>query len=859
MSNGWAADFDKDYICYNILEDGQSVEVAKPYYQCDYRGDIIIPESVEYEGNNYTVKGIQQYAFYNAAEVQSVVIPKTIRYIGENAFYHCDNLKKVDISNLTNWCKIDFQGDLWFSNPISRYGLEHLLVNGEEVTELVIPDDVEEISRNAFYWCTPLHSIEVPGTVKTIGEDAFYRCVNVKKLILHEGITTIKKGGVANLGTLTITVPKSIEYMESKALNYENTESFLRNICVQVPNPNAIQFDDLGLEGVIISVPSGAIEAYRNHPYWGQFTIVGDIDEEQFSKGVVRLDYFYAEETLVKKNSTGLFSPSMHVYPGCQSEGALTCDFALGFYQNGEMKALADYFWHGWTFHDGQTCMFNNTIGIYKSDIEDGDYQMRVLYRIGDEEWKPTINNENVYIDVTVKGDEMTLRNRYLNGAKIKLESFTVNGLPKLGHDMKFTTIVSNEGLKRSGCLFLYVNDMARAILRPVIKPQETEELVFQEGWNDYIFKPQVSENYTFTVVDGEGEVLTQQEVVIPEAETNHLSLVKMDVENLYGEIMASKENLSINVEVKNDGNTPYNDEIKFVTRRIWGFYEDGDTLISNNGSVHRSLVAEAGKSGLCHFEYIDYDHYNKIGISPYPPYEGLYSVEAYYYSDGEEVLLGKTPYLLWIDPEEYEGKTLVRPVGFSREYGDENPEIKYSVYGGVLVGEPLITGEASADSPVGHYEIKCEKGDVTNDNVEYVNSVMSVKKAPLTVTANSYSRKQGEVNPVFELIYQGFKNHETEDVLTVKPKATTTASPTSPVGTYPITVAGGEAQNYSFLYVDGVLSVLDADGIDNQFVDEQLFDVYHIDGQKVLSGTNSLRSLPKGIYIINGKKVLIK
>ena len=860
-----SSSFEEGGIYYNVNADCKTVEVARPQSGSDYHGNIVIPETVEHEGSSYTVTSIESGAFFRCTELTSIKIPQTIKTIGENAFYHCESLKTVDISNLSNWCAIDFQGgDSWFSNPISQFGLEHLLVNGEDVTDMVIPDDVVEISRNAFYLCAPLRSLEIPGTVKTIGEDAFHRCYNLRKVILHEGIEHVRKGGLANMKAPTITIPKSMKQLEQNALNYENTESWLRNVCLLSPNPDAIALvGDLGLESTVISVPAGTLEAYKNHSYWGQFTLVEGLDEDDFSNGVVRVDFFYVEEPMIMKDANGYFAPTIHGYPGYQYDGTLTCDFALGLYQDGQLKYITWRFWNDWTFTDWKTCSFTHRSAMYLHDvadesnynIADGNYQLRMLYKTEDSEWIPMVNSDNIFIDITVNGNEMTLRNRFLNGAKLHLESFTLNGMPKMGHDITASASVTNEGLNRKGCLYLQVNDTVKSFVRPFIKPQQTMDVDFE----DFVFQPQAPGTYRFKVVNGEGEVLKQQEMEIPEPEKNHLELANLQVDNLYGEFVVSKENLSLSVEVKNDGDAPYNDELKFVTRMIWGFYEDGDTLISYNGAVYRPLIVEKGESTSCHYDYIDYDYFEKIGKRPNPAYNAQHAVEIYYYSEGKEVLLAKTPYYLWINPEEYEGMILVKPTGFSREYGDENPEMTYSVYGGALNGEPNIYTGATVNSPAGHYEIMCEQGSVTNDNVVFGNGVMAVKKAPLTVTALSCSREQGQENPSFELSYTGFKNEENEDVLEEKPVAITTATQMSESGMYPITVSGGKAQNYVFQYVDGILTITEPSIVKRIVKNDSSLVVYNLEGQKVLSKTASLQGLPHGIYVVGGKKLIVR
>lgn len=140
--------------------------------------------------------------------------------------------------------------------------------------------------------------------------------------------------------------------------------------------------------------------------------------------------------------------------------------------------------------------------------------------------------------------------------------------------------------------------------------------------------------------------------------------------------------------------------------------------------------------------------------------------------------------------------------------YGEENPVFGYDVEGGELDGTPTITCEATATSPVGTYDIIISKGSVANYNVTYVKGTLTITKAPLTISAGNYTRKKGKENPEFVLNYEGFKNGETEEVLTKKPTATTTATKTSPTGNYPIEVSGAEAQNYEITYVDGLLTV---------------------------------------------------
>lgn len=168
----------------------------------------------------------------------------------------------------------------------------------------------------------------------------------------------------------------------------------------------------------------------------------------------------------------------------------------------------------------------------------------------------------------------------------------------------------------------------------------------------------------------------------------------------------------------------------------------------------------------------------------------------------------------------------------YSREYGEANPVFDYTREGDELIGNPSLTCDATATSPVGIYTIRISKGSVANSNVSYVDGTLTITKAPLTITARNYSREQGQANPNFDVTYSGFKNGETETVLTQKPSVTTTATVSSQPGTYDINVSGAEALNYSIIYNKGILTVIEKDEV-----------VFIIDGM-TYQGSNSARTV---------------
>jgi gliding motility-associated-like protein len=122
------------------------------------------------------------------------------------------------------------------------------------------------------------------------------------------------------------------------------------------------------------------------------------------------------------------------------------------------------------------------------------------------------------------------------------------------------------------------------------------------------------------------------------------------------------------------------------------------------------------------------------------------------------------------------------------------------------------ITYDGSSTPPVnaGSYTVAASITDGSYHGS--ASGTMTIHKAPLTASADDKSRAYGEENPPLTISYTGFVASDDEDDIDTKPLAECAALPGSDVGTYPVTVSGGEDNNYSFTYVDGILTILKAD-----------------------------------------------
>ena len=153
-----------------------------------------------------------------------------------------------------------------------------------------------------------------------------------------------------------------------------------------------------------------------------------------------------------------------------------------------------------------------------------------------------------------------------------------------------------------------------------------------------------------------------------------------------------------------------------------------------------------------------------------------------------------------------------------TRLYGAANPELTGGITG-IVNGDNInasYSTTATPSSPVGGYEITSTLIDPDNKSGNYVvvqtGGTLAVTQASLTIRADDASRNFGAANPSFSATISGFVNSEGVSVLSGAAAMTTTATPGSLPGTYPITPTVGtlSSLNYAFpTFVNGTLTVL--------------------------------------------------
>ena len=212
----------------------------------------------------------------------------------------------------------------------------------------------------------------------------------------------------------------------------------------------------------------------------------------------------------------------------------------------------------------------------------------------------------------------------------------------------------------------------------------------------------------------------------------------------------------------------------------------------------------------------------------------------------------------------------VVRAKSYSRQYGDDNPVFEFETEGAALDGTPEIVCSAVANSPVGSYTIEVKQGSIKNYNVHFESGSLVITKAPLSISAGNYTKKQGDAMPVFKASYAGFKNGENESVLTKQPVFSCEANEASAPAEYAVTISGADAENYAISYEQGRLTVVEADAVvvraksySRQYGDENPVFEFETEGA-ALDGTpeivcSAVANSPVGSYTIEVKQGSIK
>ena len=236
-------------LAFQINESAKTAIVVTPTVagsSIKYTGDIKIPETISYNGQQYTVITVYTIAFTNTS-ITSVVIPKTVTTIGGSAFQGCTSLKRIEILGETISITIGaFNGCSALESlvlncksiPSNFKGMESIktvqLNEAETITgsafdkckglTSVYMPKVKTINAYAFRWCTSLSSLTLPEGLTGIGAEAFRYCP-LSTIALPESLSIIEDNAFSDCGLTSVIIPSSVTFMKANSFSGNKLES----------------------------------------------------------------------------------------------------------------------------------------------------------------------------------------------------------------------------------------------------------------------------------------------------------------------------------------------------------------------------------------------------------------------------------------------------------------------------------------------------------------------------------------------------------------------------------------------------------------------------------------------------------
>jgi len=209
-------------------------------------GDIVIPDKVSYGSTDYTVVAIGDCSFYNNEKATSFTLPNTVTSIGVSAFHSCVNVKSFTFNGTEKLATI---GDYAFCHCSA-------------ITSFEVPGTVTSIGAHAFQSCEQLQSATLPPQSLTkINDYTFGLCKNLKSITIPEGVTVIGQYAFHDCNTLnTVSLPASLEYIDANAFKNCSSLNNITVAATVPPVFESSSFQNYSTERV--AVPDNSLQAY---------------------------------------------------------------------------------------------------------------------------------------------------------------------------------------------------------------------------------------------------------------------------------------------------------------------------------------------------------------------------------------------------------------------------------------------------------------------------------------------------------------------------------------------------------------------------------------------------------------------
>ncbi len=225
---------------YEGTDEAPEVTIVE-YVGADAENPETLNVEVPYVMDGYPVTRIAERAFYQSI-VETVIIPCTVKDIGDEAFLGsesltsvtivygeqieedggeymlgarafsgCENLVTVEIpQQITRICEHAFANCYKLENVELPEKLTQIdtaaFIRCSSITEAILPDSIQEIQNLAYDHCTSLQTVVLPSQITSISSSLFSGCTELRAIVIPEGVTTIEREAFFDCTNLKVAV-----------------------------------------------------------------------------------------------------------------------------------------------------------------------------------------------------------------------------------------------------------------------------------------------------------------------------------------------------------------------------------------------------------------------------------------------------------------------------------------------------------------------------------------------------------------------------------------------------------------------------------------------------------------------------
>ena len=251
----------------------------------------IVEGGASYDGSRFTTDNqISTGLLADCINLRDIILPNTAATLARDAFSRCSSLEYLTISSDTKSVLPSAGCTCLKSIRVSDANTHFTAIDGvlfnSDATEIIwfplgktgnysLPPTITRIGENAFFG-TGITGLEIPPSVTSIGRGAFAGS-SLTEISLPDNITNISEGMFQNCTLLTtLRLGKATEFIGNFV--FDGTD--IKNLYVSAPIPPFTSEDAFFnltssiTENCVLHVPYGCKAVYRNHPDWGNFSVI---------------------------------------------------------------------------------------------------------------------------------------------------------------------------------------------------------------------------------------------------------------------------------------------------------------------------------------------------------------------------------------------------------------------------------------------------------------------------------------------------------------------------------------------------------------------------------------------------------